>query len=84
MSQEKLAPLAGLLDQIQSRLAALEGQVGIEGPAAGSAHAVTPASGAWSDWTTIGVSPLFEYTPLEMDQIRILRPFHLALTHTSF
>lgn len=44
MTQEELAPLAGLLDQIQSRLAALEGQAGIEGPA----RAVSPAAAATS------------------------------------
>ena len=46
MSQQELAPLAGLLDQLQARLAAVESQVGIASPAPASGGGAAAAASA--------------------------------------
>jgi adenylyl cyclase-associated protein len=46
MSQQELAPLAGLLDQLQARLAAVESQVGIATPAPASGGGAAAAASA--------------------------------------
>ena len=42
-AQDDLAPLAAVLDQIQARLSAIEGKVGIDGPPPPVAAAAAPA-----------------------------------------
>ena len=43
-SQDDLAPLAAVLDQIQARLSAIEGKVGIDGPPPPAVAAAAPGA----------------------------------------